>query len=55
MKKVKITMTMLVEDEFYFSDLLKMKKEILSGEYQRDFLKQSKKGIINIKTSFEDV
>tara|TARA_R110000822_G_C15047177_1_gene465995 strand:- start:84 stop:269 length:186 start_codon:yes stop_codon:yes gene_type:complete len=56
MKEVKLTMRMKVSDEYYEEELKKLKDEILSGEHQRDMMKDAKKfteGMITYKATFE--
>jgi hypothetical protein len=56
MKEVKLTMIMKVSDEYYEKELKELKDEILSGEHQREMMKDAKKfnkGIITYKATFE--
>jgi|TARA_R110000787_G_scaffold40193_5_gene100189 ketol-acid reductoisomerase len=56
MKEVKLTMIMKVSDEYYEEELKKLKDEILSGEHQRDMMKDAKrfnKGMKAYKATFE--
>ena len=49
-------MRMKVSDEYYEEELKKLKDEILSGEHQRDMMKDAKKfteGMITYKATFE--
>ena len=49
-------MIMKVSDEYYEKQLKELKDEILSGEHQREMMKDAKKfnkGIITYKATFE--
>lgn len=54
MKKIRMTVTLEVTDEYY-EELSRMKHEINSGEMQRDFIKDSKGGVLKIKATFENL
>lgn len=60
MKIVKVTMILTVTDEFYDSELMKMKNEILSGSYQRELKDNYEKNkrvdaVKDVKMTFETI
>jgi hypothetical protein len=63
MKKIKIILTCTVSDKYYESDMLELKNNILSGKFQRDFIKDANRSVfkdkennaMNCKVTFEDI
>lgn len=53
MKTVKLTLIMKVTDEYYAKELLDEKKEIDSGKWQKELMEGDKRGIKDIKMTFE--
>jgi len=54
MKKVKISITLTIPDEVYYSDKIQnIKNEILSGKLQRDTKDEWGDKVIDCKTTFE--
>ena len=54
MKKFKVTMTMTVSEEYFKTEAMKMKNDILSGKMQREIIDESKnKSIIKCIATFE--
>lgn len=54
MKKFKVTMTMTVLEEYFKTEAMKMKNDILSGKMQREIIDESKnKSIIKCIATFE--
>ncbi len=56
-KKFKITVIHECTEEFYEKEVLSLKNEILSGEFQREMLSENsiKKGLLSIKATFEEI
>ena len=56
MKKIRLTMEMTVTDEFFEAELKDLKKDVLSGKYQREIIKDTKdKGVKKVKAVFEEL
>jgi len=63
MKKIKIILTCTVSDKYYESDMLELKNNILSGKFQRGFIKDANRSVfkdkennaMNCKVTFEDI
>ena len=52
--KVKITSIMSMSEECYEEHFIELKKEILSGKFQRDLMKDgNKKGLKKVNATFE--
>lgn len=52
MKEYTIVSKFKVTNEFYFTEVLELKKSILNGEFQRD-LKKDEEGLKDVKITFE--
>ena len=59
MKTVKITMTLTVTDEYFETELKKMKNEILCGKYQREikegYSKRKGDAVEKVTMTFEEI
>jgi len=52
--KIKITSIMSMSEECYEEHFIELKKEILSGKFQRDLMKDgNKKGLKKVNATFE--
>ena len=55
MKTFKITTIFKVTDEYYNDEVLELKNDILTSQYQKMFKSDKKKGLITVKATFEDL
>lgn len=54
MKTVKITTSLVVKDDFFEDEILKMQSDILSGKFQREIMEENReKGIVQVKATIE--